>query len=83
MGRVEVGFEKARHAVYFTRPTEMFEQTILDHGYGSAHKVPGTMPMKGGIPLTVNGQLVVQLESEGVLQDKMGVYFKPEPTHSR
>lgn len=58
LGSFEVAFEKARSAVYFKRPTKMFEQALHDQGYTPLLKVPAAMPVEGGIPLVVDGQLV-------------------------
>lgn len=58
LGSFEVAFEKARSAVYFKRPTKAFEQALHDQGYTPVLKVPGAMPVEGGIPLVVDGQLV-------------------------
>jgi uncharacterized protein GlcG (DUF336 family) len=58
LGSFEVALEKARSAVYFKRPTKAFEQALHDQGYTPVLKVPGAMPVEGGIPLVVDGQLV-------------------------
>ena len=58
LGSFEVALEKARSAVYFKRPTKMFEQALHDQGYTPVLKVPGALPVEGGIPLVVDGQLV-------------------------
>ncbi|MGC1461935.1 MAG: heme-binding protein, partial [Terracidiphilus sp.] len=50
LGSFEVALEKARSAVYFKRPTKAFEQALHDQGYTPVLKVPGAMPVEGGIP---------------------------------
>lgn len=57
LGSFEVALEKGRSAVYFKRPTKMFEDAV-HNGYMPVLKVPGAMPVEGGIPLMADGALV-------------------------
>lgn len=54
---VEVGIGKARTAAIFRRPSKVFEDQIRD-GRVAALALPGATPLQGGLPLTVNGQVV-------------------------
>jgi glc operon protein GlcG len=58
LGSFEVALAKARSAVYFKRPTKMFEEAVTKNGYTPVLKVPGAMPIEGGIPLVVDGHIV-------------------------
>lgn len=58
LGSFEVALAKARSAVYFKRPTKMFEDAVMQHGYNPILKIPGAMPIEGGIPLLVDGYIV-------------------------
>jgi len=58
LGSFEVALAKARSAVYFKRPTKMFEDAVMQHGYNPILKIPGAMPIEGGIPLLVDGHIV-------------------------
>lgn len=58
LGSFEVALAKARSAVFFKRPTKMFEDAVTQHGYNPILKIPGAMPIEGGIPLLVDGHIV-------------------------
>ena len=58
LGSFEVAMAKARSAVFFKRPTKMFEDAVIKNGYTPVLKVPGAMPIEGGIPLLVDGHIV-------------------------
>ncbi len=64
LGSFEVALGKARSAVYFKRPTKAFEDAV-HNGYNPVLKVPGAMPIEGGIPLMVDGQLVGSIGVSG------------------
>ena len=57
IGSVEVALEKARSAVNFKRPTKAFEDAVVG-GRNAVLKLPGSMPVEGGIPLMVDGKLI-------------------------
>ena len=50
--------EKARSAVFFKRPTKMFEDAVIKNGYTPILKLPEAMPIEGGIPLLVDGHIL-------------------------
>ncbi len=54
---IEVAIEKAKSAVGFKRPTKVFEDQLVG-GRNAIIKLPGAMPVEGGIPLMVDGKLV-------------------------
>jgi glc operon protein GlcG len=58
LGSFEVALGKARSAVFFKRPTKMFEDAVIKNGYTPILKLPNAMPIEGGIPLTVDGHIV-------------------------
>ena len=57
LGSFDVAVAKARSAVYFKRPTKMFEDAV-HNGYVPLVKLPNAMPVEGGIPLMVDGKLI-------------------------
>jgi uncharacterized protein GlcG (DUF336 family) len=58
-GSIEVSIAKARSAALFKRPTKVFEDGLAAGGVGlRALKVPGAMPVEGGIPLIENGKII-------------------------
>jgi glc operon protein GlcG len=58
LGSFDVAMAKARSAVFFKRPTKMFEDAVIKNGYTPVLKLPGAMPIEGGIPLLVDGHIV-------------------------
>ena len=49
LGSFDVATAKARSAVFFKRPTKMFEDAVVKNGYTPVLKVPGAMPIEGGM----------------------------------
>ncbi len=58
LGSFEVALEKARSAVFFKRPTKMFEDAVVQKGYTPILKLPNAMPIEGGIPLMADGHIL-------------------------
>jgi glc operon protein GlcG len=54
---VEVAIGKARTAAIFRRPSKVFEDQVRE-GRVAALALPGSTPLQGGIPITVDGQVV-------------------------
>jgi glc operon protein GlcG len=54
---VDVGIGKARTAAIFRRPSRDFEEQIKT-GRVAALALPGSTPLQGGIPLSVNGRVI-------------------------
>ena len=57
LGSIEVAIEKAKSAVNFKRPTKAFEDIVVG-GRNTVLKLPGSLPVEGGIPLMVDGKLL-------------------------
>jgi glc operon protein GlcG len=58
LGSFNVALAKARSAVFFKRPTKMFEDAVIKNGYTPILKLPEAMPIEGGIPLMFDGHLL-------------------------
>jgi glc operon protein GlcG len=58
LGSFNVALGKARSAVFFKRPTKMFEDAVIKNGYTPILKLPEAMPIEGGIPLMFDGHLL-------------------------
>ena len=58
LGSFEVALGKARSAVFFKRPTKMFEDAVTQKNYTPILKLPNAMPIEGGIPLVVDGHIL-------------------------
>ena len=54
---VEVAIGKARTAAIFRRPSKVFEDQVRE-GRIAALALPGSTPLQGGIPITVDGHVV-------------------------
>jgi uncharacterized protein GlcG (DUF336 family) len=57
IGSVEVAIEKGRSAIMFKRPTKVFEEAVAG-GRTAILKLPGAMPVEGGLPITVDGKII-------------------------
>jgi glc operon protein GlcG len=58
-GSIDVSIAKARSAALFKRPTKTFEDSVAGGGIGlRVLKLPGAMPVEGGVPLVENGRII-------------------------
>jgi uncharacterized protein GlcG (DUF336 family) len=57
IGSINVAVDKAKSAVNFKRPTKTFEDQVAG-GRNVILKLPGALPVEGGIPLMIDGKLV-------------------------
>lgn len=71
IGSIEVAQAKARSAVMFKRPTKAFEEALVG-GRQALLKLPGAIPVEGGIPLMVDGKLVGAIGVSGVQSNQDG-----------
>src|SRR5690349_14959001 len=56
-GSIEVAIQKARAAIAFRRPTKVWEEHVAS-GHVRYLGLPGTLPIEGGLPITVNDQFI-------------------------
>lgn len=54
---VAVATQKAQSAVAYRRPTKVFEDAVKG-GNPQLASLPGAMPVDGGLPIVVGGQIV-------------------------
>jgi uncharacterized protein GlcG (DUF336 family) len=72
-GSIDVAQEKARTAVAFRRPSKAFQDTIAAGGEGMRMlKLPGALPIEGGLPLVIGGKLVGAVGVSGVTSAQDG-----------
>ena len=64
-GSINVAIEKARAAIAFRRPTKIWEENIAE-GQLRYLKLPGTLPIEGGLPIIVNDQFIGAIGVSGV-----------------
>lgn len=73
LGSIDVSIAKARSAVLFKRPTKVFEDTVSGGGVGlRVLKVPGAMPVEGGVPLVENGKIIGAIGVSGAQPSQDG-----------
>jgi glc operon protein GlcG len=64
IGSLEVSIEKAQTALKFKRPTKAFEDLVTG-GRNSILKLPGALPVEGGIPLMADGKVIGAIGASG------------------
>ncbi len=63
---IDIAIRKARTAVFFQQETKGLEQEVTKGGRTALLPIDGFMPLEGGIPLIVEGQLVGAVGVSGV-----------------
>ena len=58
VGGIDAAILKARTAVSFRQPTKLWEQLVREKGRADLLKLPDFIPLEGGIPLTVEGEVI-------------------------
>jgi uncharacterized protein GlcG (DUF336 family) len=67
---VEVAIAKAQTAVNFRKPTKHYEDAVAAGGGGLRFLgMPGLVPLEGGFPILVNGEIVGGIGVSGVRSD--------------
>jgi uncharacterized protein GlcG (DUF336 family) len=71
IGSVAVAEEKAKSAVLFRRPTKAFADAVAS-GRTGVLRLPGAIPIEGGIPLLAGNQVVGAIGVSGVTSEQDG-----------
>ena len=67
LGSVEVALEKAKTSALFRRPTKVFEEMLATGGVtNKVLKLPGALPIEGGLPIISNGKIIGAIGVSGV-----------------
>jgi uncharacterized protein GlcG (DUF336 family) len=74
-GSSQVSIEKARTAAAFRRPSKAFEDVVAG-GRTNYLKLPGAIPIEGGVPLLVDGKIVGAIGVSGASSAQDGVCAK-------
>jgi uncharacterized protein GlcG (DUF336 family) len=74
-GSIDVAIQKARTAQAFKRPTRVFEDAIAG-GRVALVALHGALPLEGGVPIMVGGQLVGAIGVSGVKSTEDGQIAK-------
>jgi len=75
IGSVEVAQEKAKTSVKFKRPTKALEDAVAG-GRNVVLKLPGALPVEGGLPLMVDGKIIGAIGVSGVQSNQDGIIAK-------
>src|SRR5271169_504513 len=76
-GSATVAIEKARTAAMFKPPTKVFEDAVAGGGAGlRALRVPGVIPVEGGIPPNIDDKIVGAVGVSGDSSDHDGIWAK-------
>lgn len=70
-GSIEVAIAKARAAVAFRRPTKAWEERLAEGRVGYLG-LPGVLPLEGGLPLVLDGEIVGGIGVSGVKSSEDG-----------
>ena len=71
LGSIAVAQEKARSAALFRRPTKAFADAVAS-GRTAVLRLPGAIPIEGGVPLFVGEQMVGAVGVSGVTAEQDG-----------
>lgn len=71
VGSVEVAIQKATSANAFKRPTKAFEDALAG-GRQTSLRLPGAMPVEGGLPLVLDNRIVGAIGVSGVTSAQDG-----------
>ncbi|MBK5292982.1 MAG: heme-binding protein [Acidobacteriia bacterium] len=71
IGSVDVAIAKATSAVKFRRPTKVFEDALAG-GRQAILKLPGAIPVEGGLPLEAGGVVIGAIGVSGVTSQQDG-----------
>lgn len=71
LASVEVAFQKSKSAMLFKRPTKVLEDVVTG-GRNVMMKLAHIVPVEGGLPLVVDGQIVGAIGVSGVTSPQDG-----------
>jgi uncharacterized protein GlcG (DUF336 family) len=74
-GSIDVAIKKAQTAMAFKRPTKVFEDAVAG-GRQVILALPGALPIEGGVPITVGGQIIGAIGVSGVKSTEDGQIAK-------
>jgi len=76
-GSIAVAEDKARSALYFRRPSKVFEDLVAQGGIGlRTLAIRGATPLEGGIPLITDGKIVGAIGVSGATSAQDGQVAK-------
>lgn len=74
LGSARIAIEKAQSAALFKRPSKMFQDAVAGGGAGlRVFGLAGVVPVEGGVPLEIDGQVVGAIGVSGANSDEDGL----------
>lgn len=73
LGSIAVAEQKAYSAVAFRRPTRAFQDALAGPAGNRILSLPGVMPVEGGLPIVIAGQVVGGIGVSGVTAEQDGL----------
>lgn len=73
IGSVDVAQAKAKSAVYFKRPTKIFEDAMKGEGGARIGTLPNAVGIEGGLPIFKDGVIVGAIGVSGVTSAQDGI----------
>jgi glc operon protein GlcG len=74
LGSIEVALQKSKTSALFRRPTRVFEEALAKGGENvRLLKLPGALPIEGGLPIIVDGKVIGAIGVSGVKSTEDGV----------
>jgi glc operon protein GlcG len=71
-GSIQVAIRKAQAAAAFKRPTRLFEEAVAG-GRTVLVALPNGMPFKGGVPISIEDQIIGAVGISGVTAQQDGM----------
>jgi glc operon protein GlcG len=76
-GSIAVAEDKARSALYYRRPSKVFEDLVAQGGLGlRTLALRGASPLEGGIPLVADGKIIGAIGVSGATSVQDGQVAK-------
>ena len=76
-GSIAVAEDKARSALYYRRPSKVFEDLVAQGGLGiRTLALRGASPLEGGIPLIADGKIIGAIGASGATSVQDGQVAK-------
>lgn len=73
IGSIDVAIGKAKTAVYFKRPTKVFEDAMKAEGGSRIATLPNAVAIEGGLPIFKDGVIVGSIGISGATSPQDGV----------
>jgi uncharacterized protein GlcG (DUF336 family) len=76
IGSIEVAIQKAQTSVNFKRPSKALEEALVTNNRTPILKLPGAIPIEGGLPIVVSEKVIGAIGVSGVTAQQDGQIAK-------